>query len=268
MNPTPSPAGAYLGTVTGLPDLLQHLQKASPFWRELRAVCFDVFGTLLTYQSEAGADLLPALNLPAARPMRGVLSTARRPMTAHAAHMFLLQREGVDTTDYARLAMTSRFDDHPPSFSELDVARSHFEQLSARLPGAPRLAADTVAVLATMLVRELGTVRWIESVSAQRLLAIASLFNHYDPPRLGVCSNLAAPFAIRVATLLQAVIPATQQVLSSNVGYVKPDPMIYQIVADRLGVRASDILFVGDKQLEDVAGPIAYGMRAAQMVRR
>ena len=53
------------------------------------------------------------------------------------------------------------------------------------------------------------------------------------------------------------------RVLSSEVGWRKPHPAIYSAALVRAGARAQETLLVGDRILEDVAGPKRLGMMAA-----
>jgi len=78
--------------------------------------------------------------------------------------------------------------------------------------------------------------------------------------RIGVCSNLALPYG---APLLDA-LPDTPDavILSYEVGLVKPDPAIFRLVWDRLGLQPAEILFVGDTPSADIEGPHAIGMSA------
>lgn len=62
---------------------------------------------------------------------------------------------------------------------------------------------------------------------------------------------------IGLRPLLDAVVD------SSVVGFTKPDPRIFQIALDRLGVAAADALMVGDSPSADVDGASAAGIRAA-----
>ncbi len=50
---------------------------------------------------------------------------------------------------------------------------------------------------------------------------------------------------------------------SSVVGFTKPDPRIYRLALERLGVAAADALMVGDSPSADVDGAQAVGIRAA-----
>jgi putative hydrolase of the HAD superfamily len=50
---------------------------------------------------------------------------------------------------------------------------------------------------------------------------------------------------------------------STVVGFTKPDPRIYALALERLGVAPADALMVGDSPSADVDGPRAAGIRAA-----
>jgi len=51
-------------------------------------------------------------------------------------------------------------------------------------------------------------------------------------------------------------------VISEEVGMKKPDPRIFRMTLDRLGVDASEAVFVGDNLELDIAGARGVGMRA------
>lgn len=51
-------------------------------------------------------------------------------------------------------------------------------------------------------------------------------------------------------------------VISSQVGYCKPHPLIYQAAMHSLGLAAEEICFIGDSWEDDVAGPMQQGMQA------
>jgi HAD superfamily hydrolase (TIGR01549 family) len=75
--------------------------------------------------------------------------------------------------------------------------------------------------------------------------------------QIAVCSNLAVPYALPMIRALPESPDGL--VLSYRVGLMKPHKEIYSIVASQLGLKISQILFVGDRQEEDVLGPIAAG---------
>ncbi len=51
-------------------------------------------------------------------------------------------------------------------------------------------------------------------------------------------------------------------VLSSRVGYKKPDRRIFDLALERLGIAASECVFVGDNPVDDIAGAQGAGMDA------
>jgi putative hydrolase of the HAD superfamily len=51
--------------------------------------------------------------------------------------------------------------------------------------------------------------------------------------------------------------------VSEEVNIGKPDPRIYKLALEQLGVRAHETLFVGDSPVNDVQGPQLAGMKAA-----
>ncbi len=57
-------------------------------------------------------------------------------------------------------------------------------------------------------------------------------------------------------------------VVSVEVGVGKPDPRIFRIAAERLGVAPADAVYVGDSLVRDVAGAHAAGMRAVWLDRK
>jgi putative hydrolase of the HAD superfamily len=54
-------------------------------------------------------------------------------------------------------------------------------------------------------------------------------------------------------------------VFSCDVGISKPDPRIYEIACERLGVEPADCLFVGDGANEELPGAERVGMTAVQL---
>ena len=84
--------------------------------------------------------------------------------------------------------------------------------------------------------------------------------------RIGLCSNLAAPYGGQIRALLPPSLNA--YALSYEVGAVKPDPAIYAYLLDQLQCAAGDVIFVGDTPSADVDGPIAFGMSARLIDRK
>lgn len=78
--------------------------------------------------------------------------------------------------------------------------------------------------------------------------------------QIGVCSNLALPYAQPVLDALPSHPAAV--IMSYRVGIMKPHKKIYGLVASRLDVRISEILFVGNDVDGDLVTPAAIGATA------
>lgn len=84
--------------------------------------------------------------------------------------------------------------------------------------------------------------------------------------KIGICSNLAAPYAVPIKRLLLPFdVDATAW--SFDVGAVKPDSSIYKKICEELACSPHEILMVGDSLEADYTGPRAFGMHAIQLVR-
>jgi HAD superfamily hydrolase (TIGR01509 family) len=57
------------------------------------------------------------------------------------------------------------------------------------------------------------------------------------------------------------------EVFSSQVGLSKPDPRIYELCAELLGVEPGEAMFVGDGANDELAGALRAGMRAVLIHR-
>ena len=79
--------------------------------------------------------------------------------------------------------------------------------------------------------------------------------------RLGLITNGESAMqrskivAIKVAPLMEAIV------ISSEVGFRKPDPRIFALALERLGCAPSDAWFVGDHPDHDIRGAAAAGLK-------
>jgi HAD superfamily hydrolase (TIGR01509 family) len=93
---------------------------------------------------------------------------------------------------------------------------------------------------------------------------LGSLKDNY---RLGLVTN--GPCDLQCAKLdasgLRSYFGAVA--ISREVGVKKPDPRIFTLALDRLGVTASDSVFVGDTPKTDIVGAHAAGMRVIWLNR-
>lgn len=88
---------------------------------------------------------------------------------------------------------------------------------------------------------------------------------HARGVKVGLCSNLATPYAAPIQALLPGAFDSC--VWSFEVGALKPEPAIFQAVCRTLELPPAAILFVGDTYEADVAGPRAFGMKALHLAR-
>lgn len=96
--------------------------------------------------------------------------------------------------------------------------------------------------------------QWMLNAGASDFIARASAVG----TRLGIVSNIALD--IRPALGRWGIADAIDAViLSYEVGFLKPDPRIFRLAADALGVDPADCLMIGDSAHDDVGGA-ALGM--------
>jgi putative hydrolase of the HAD superfamily len=94
----------------------------------------------------------------------------------------------------------------------------------------------------------------VETLTAlrERGLKLAAVSNTIQPGRF-LTTNMAR-------WGLQHLFDA--RIYSSDVGYAKPHPRIFQVALEALGVAADNAAYVGDRLLPDVGGAHAVGMKA------
>ncbi|HYA03308.1 MAG TPA: HAD family hydrolase [Syntrophobacteria bacterium] len=80
--------------------------------------------------------------------------------------------------------------------------------------------------------------------------------------RLGLLSNFThAPAAVEVIHRHGLTPYFDAVVISGEVGYRKPHPLVFQMLVDQLGVAKEEIAFVGDDAEADVSGADRAGLR-------
>lgn len=131
---------------------------------------------------------------------------------------------------------------------DIRQAAEHFE-----------LAGLDVALLEKRLEIELASVRLfddtIPTLTELRRRGI----------KLAIASNLAAPYATPLLDLLPFQLDA--YAWSFDVGYLKPQPEIFEWAIEKLGVPADAALMVGDTFKADYLGAMGAGLQARHLVR-
>jgi putative hydrolase of the HAD superfamily len=114
---------------------------------------------------------------------------------------------------------------------------------------------------------------------AQEFRSIRCAHQPLDPDAYAVLEDLSRD---RVLGLVTNGAPSVQRtklagttlapyfktiVISGEVGIPKPEPRIFELALERLGVAPQEAAMVGDSRPRDVAGARATGMRAIQIIR-
>lgn len=191
-----------------------------------RAVLFDFFNTLIT-----GGDSL------------------RRTVTREMGIDV-----GVDPDGFANLfaqmwheRMTGEFGDLP----------SQIRTLAGRLGGAPTEQAIELAARRRVEMARRSIVPGDDSVRVLSTLRASGW-------RVGIVSNCTIDSAAVIHTT--ALADASDAVvLSCEVGLAKPDPAIYVLACERMGIDdPADCVFVGDGADRELRGADGLGMRVIQ----
>ena len=119
-------------------------------------------------------------------------------------------------------------------------------------------ASDTIEKLARAEVFELGQTPFADTRDTLEELRRAGL-------RLGIVSN-AWPSLERTYRMLDLRKFFDAFVISSKLGCLKPDPRIYRVAIEQIGIEPESILFVDDDP-EYVSAAKSMGMRGAIMRR-
>jgi putative hydrolase of the HAD superfamily len=138
--------------------------------------------------------------------------------------------------------------------SEGHVWLSYFDTIIRRC-GIDEAGAPAVAETLKKLHERDHMWTWVQEGAPDALTRVRELGY-----RVGVVSNADG----RVEALFDRVglTPYVEFVIDSHtVGVAKPDPRIFRMGADRLGVAAEQCLYVGDLYAVDVLGARAAGLR-------
>jgi putative hydrolase of the HAD superfamily len=200
-------------------------------WREIRAVTFDVGGTLIETWPSVGhvyAEVAGRFGITSVRP-------------EDLNRQFALAWQARAGFDYSRGAWREVVNQTFAHFSSGPLARECFDAIYARFARASawRLFDDVFPALEELKSRglKLGVIsNWDERL--RPLLADLNLLKWFD-----------------------AVV------VSHEAGWTKPAPEIFQRAASVLGEPPAAILHVGDSEFEDASGARAAGLHSMLVER-
>jgi HAD superfamily hydrolase (TIGR01509 family) len=211
----------------------------------IRAVIFDMGHTLLRYVRRGGGSWRE-LESPGIRQIYQYLVEQGHPIEAaedaFVDAMFGRLAEGWEQATGGHINLraldwiSSAAADHAVTLDELALAEAIRRYA---MPVREGLAASPGAIETLATLRERGY-------------------------RIGLISNTIWPAELHIEDLQQVgVLPYLEQmVYSGEFGVWKPNPPIFQHVAELLGVAPEQVVFVGDSPREDIVGAQRAGMRA------
>jgi len=143
-----------------------------------------------------------------------------------------------------RVVMTSRFD------TVGDAARMVEERF-----GTAPLPRNLVRSVEKELDVQLASFEFLDGVEESLPVLQARGL------KLVLVSNLMTPYKAPIRRLgIEDLVD--EVVYSCDEGYMKPEPQIFQIALDRVGVGVSEAVMVGDNPIDDVKGARGAGIRA------
>lgn len=161
---------------------------------------------------------------------------------------------GVDPDEYAKLFASVW---HQRMTGEMGDLRAQIRTVAGRLGAQPSDTALDTAVRRRMELARSTIVAGKESVHVLTALRAAGF-------RVAIVSNCTSESGEVIHTTLLAQA-ADAVVLSCDVGLAKPDPAIYLLACERIGVPdPSDCVFVGDGADTELRGAARLGMRVIQ----
>ncbi len=175
------------------------------------------------------------------------------------AEICALQGFEADANDLWKRFLKAAYDlraenHHEPIFKRYDEAWS---QQFERVFKALRLTADPQAA-AVYMKTKLATAPAFEETHE----AVEALRPHY---RLAVLSNADDDFLLDC--LAHNGLEFDPVITSEQAQALKPDPAIFGHLADRLGLAAEEILYVGDNPIPDILGAKQAGLKMAWINR-
>ncbi|MBN1106153.1 MAG: HAD family hydrolase [Deltaproteobacteria bacterium] len=201
---------------------------------QIRAVAFDLFNTLITVDSEtlkvANATLIEALRESGFQLDEESFKTGYR----EAAVRLLEECRATGRETHNRFWISAGL---ASLGHEVD-------------PYDPRITGAVEAYFSGFYCR----IRLIEGT--RRMLAMLK-----EDYRLGLLSNFTHGPAARRIIAETGLAPFFQVVLiSGELGYRKPSPIVFEKLVEQLGVEREHILYVGDDPEPDIAGAQAAGL--------
>jgi len=202
---------------------------------KIKAIGFDLFNTLLTIEPSALEDALGRLIVNLSMNGLPVAKESFKESYRESAVRFIHETrlDGKETHN---------------RFWISDALKSHGYEV---VPDDSRISAGVEAYFSTFRGRCSlipGTIETLKALKASY--------------RLGLLSNFTHPPAIREIITALGLVPHFDTLLiSGELGYRKPHPLVFTQLTQELGVERDQILYVGDDPEADIMGAKQAGIR-------
>lgn len=168
---------------------------------------------------------------------------------------------GESRSPYRKLMKWLKVNGRKPSEQDAKIIMSNSVDIAqlAKIFGA-ELPEQLLKEINSDLQLELSTIElYDDTVSTLQILKEKGF-------KLALCSNLALPYGEQLRKLLPDFFDAV--VFSYEVGAIKPEPQIHEVIQAYFGCEFSEMLFIGDNPILDVETPLSLGMSARLIERQ
>jgi putative hydrolase of the HAD superfamily len=205
----------------------------------IKAIGFDLFNTLITAEPQALDEAVRRLTHSLGRSGFAFEHEAFKQAYGEAALRFIKEtrRDGKETHNrfWISAALEGQGYNVPPD--DIRIARAVDAYFSAFLQYCHLIP---------------GTSEMLESLKGQYRLGLLSNFTH-------------APAAIEIIDGMGLTSFFDVVLISGELGYRKPHPMVFRRLIDELGVEKNQILYVGDDPEPDIVGAQRAGLQPVWM---
>ena len=213
-----------------------------------RAVLFDLFDTLVRFDRDRLPEL--SVNGKVIRSTAGRLHAAFQPFAPAVEIGTFVDALLWSWQEAERLRSESHREVGAPERLGFLLGRLGLELAALGPDAMPTLLSTHMRELSQAIVFPLHHGPFLQALRTRYRLAVVSNFD-YTPTALGVLEREG------IAGLFEVIL------VSDEVGWRKPNPVIFELALERMGVEPGEALFVGDRIDIDVAGAKAVGMGAA-----
>jgi len=217
-----------------------------------RAVLFDLFDTLVWFDRERLPEV--SVNGRVIRSTAGRMHEAFRPYAPDVPLAQFVDALQWSWQEAERLRGQSHREVAAPERLGLLIGRLGLDASLLPLEAVPLLLSTHMRELSKAVVFPPHHAPLLARLRRRHRLAVVSNFD-YTPTARGILEREG------IAHLFEEVV------VSDEVGWRKPKPLIFEIALGRLGVSASEALYVGDRPDLDVAGAQGVGMHAVWINR-